>query len=191
MRLYLVRHGETEGNRERRYLGWEDLPLNQRGEAQARALARSLADQPITAIYSSDLIRAQATAAPIAQVLGLPVHLDPDLREVNFGAWSGLTYAEIERRAPDRLRAWIDDPECHAPPGGESLGALRRRALRAVPLRDGALIVSHGGTLRALISHWAGARFWEVQVPLGSVTVVEWEEAPTYHLKVRYVTLTV
>lgn len=175
MRLYLVRHGETEGNRERRYIGWEDLPLNSRGEEQAQALAQSLAREPITAIYSSDLVRAKATAAPIAHAHRLPVQVDSDLREVNFGAWSGLTYAEIERIAPDRLRAWINDPEQHAPPGGESLAALRLRALRAVPLRDGALVVSHGGTLRALLSHWTGGSFWETQIPLAGVIVVEWE----------------
>jgi alpha-ribazole phosphatase len=175
MRLYLVRHGETEGNQQRRYLGWEDLPLTAAGAEQARTLGQTLLHEPLTAIYSSDLRRASATAAAIAEPHGLPVHLDPNLREVNFGAWSGLTYEAIMQTHPGPLRAWIANPEQHAPPGGESLAALRRRALRAVPHGDGVLVVSHGGLLRALLSHWTGRPFWAIAVPLGCVIAVEWD----------------
>jgi alpha-ribazole phosphatase len=175
MRLYLVRHGETEGNRQRRYIGWENPPLTSTGEEQARSLAQALAQHPITAIHSSDLARAMATAGPIAALHHLQVRPDPDLREVNFGAWSSLTYEEIAQTCPDDLRAWIGDPEQFAPPDGESLETLRRRALRALPRQDGALVVSHGGTLRALLAHWTGRAFWEQQVPLACLIVVEWD----------------
>lgn len=175
MRLYLVRHGEAEGNRQRRYIGWEDLPLTRAGEEQARTLAQALAHHPITAVHSSDLSRASATATAIAALHHLPVLTDPNLREVNFGAWSGLTYDEIARTHAGPLRTWIGDPELHAPPGGESLKELRRRALRAIPRQDGALVVSHGGTLRALLTHWTGRKFWQLQVPLACLIVVEWD----------------
>lgn len=175
MRLYLVRHGEAEGNRQRRYIGWEDLPLTSVGAKQAETLARSLAYHPITAVHSSDLSRATATAAAIAAPHLLPVRPDPDLREANFGAWSGLTYEEIARTDSGPLRTWIGDPERHSPPGGESLATLRRRALRAIPRQDGAVVVSHGGTLRALLAHWTGRAFWELHVPLACLIVVEWD----------------
>lgn len=175
MRLYLVRHGEAEGNRERRYIGWEDVPLSAAGRAQAGALARRLAGERLTAVWSSDLRRARETAEIIAAEHGLTVRADPGLREVNFGAWSGLTYAEMMLAAAGPVSAWLADPERHAPPGGESLAELRRRALAALPLQDGALVVTHGGTLRALLSFWLDQPLWAVAAPLAGLTVVDWE----------------
>lgn len=175
MRLWLVRHGEAEGNREGRYLGWEDVPLTPVGEAQAARLADRLAGAPLKLVVSSDLRRAVDTAAAIAGMHGLAVRQHAGLREANFGVWSGLTYDEIHRSHAQRLEAWIAAPEQHAPPGGEALGDLLARALAALPRLDGALVVAHGGTLRTLLSHWLGRPFWDVTVPTASLTVVEWD----------------
>lgn len=177
MRLYLVRHGETQGNQERRYLGWEDLPLTPLGEAQAGALAARLAGEPLTGIWSSDLSRARTTAEAIAARHALPIQIAPSLRETNFGDWSGLTYDEIAQQAPAALWDWIGDPERHAPPGGERLGDLRQRVLTALPRQDGALVVTHGGVIQALLSAWLGCSLWEVHVPLASLTILEWDGA--------------
>src|SRR5438876_6692501 len=88
--LILARHGETDWNRDGRFQGHADPPLNDRGREQARSLADALADQPIEAIYSSDLRRAHETAQIVAQRQGLEVLVDPDLRERDVGEWSGL-----------------------------------------------------------------------------------------------------
>lgn len=172
MKLYLVRHGETDSNAARRYLGWSDEPLNAVGLAQAQALAQRLSTASVTAIYSSDLPRAMQTAAAIAARHGLPVVSLPGLREADFGRWSGLTYTEIEAADPQALRAWLADPETVAPPGGETLAAVRCRALAALPRQDGAVVVSHGGALRAIISALTDRPFWSAEVPPGSLTLL-------------------
>jgi alpha-ribazole phosphatase len=178
MRLYLIRHGETAGNVERRYVGHSDPPLSERGHAQAQALADRLAQVPLTAVLSSDLLRAQATARAIAAPHGLTVRTDSLLRECHFGAFEGLTYEEIAARHHEPLQAWLADPEQVAPPGGETLAQVRRRVAAALPLQDGAAVVTHGGPLRALLSVWTGRPFWELQVPVGSLTVVRWDPHP-------------
>ena len=150
--LLLVRHAETEWNREGRWQGHADPPLNDAGRAQAHALAETLAGEEVDAIYTSDLRRAAETAEILAAALGRPVTADPELREIDVGSWSGLTRAEVAERYPD----W----ETH---DGESIEALQARVVAAV-LRiarqhpDGqVLIVTHGGSIRSLERHFHGA----------------------------------
>lgn len=173
MRLYLVRHGETKGNTAKRYVGWSHEPLTARGEAQAAALARRLATEPVSAVYSSDLTRAMQTAAALAAPHGHPVIPLAGLREANFGDWSGLTYDQIHQAAPATLQAWLSDPETSAPPGGETLACLRSRALAALPRQDRAVVVSHGGPLRAIIGALTGRPFWDISVPLCSLSILD------------------
>ena len=156
--LLLARHGETDWNRDGRFQGHADPPLNERGRAQARALALMLADEPLEAIYSSDLRRAFQTAQLVAVRKGLEVVLDPQLRERDIGHWAGLTRAEIEERFPDELRLWHDGVVgC-----GESREALGERvvtvARRIASAHPGGqvLVVTHGGALR-MLRHAAGA----------------------------------
>jgi len=137
--LLLVRHGETDWNAERRWQGHTDVPLNERGREQARALAEELAaDGRVDAIYSSDLSRARATAETVAERLGLPVTVDPDLREIDVGSREGLTGEEVGDREWD----------------GEAHDAHAERVLRAVHRIAAAhptgrvLVVAHGGCLR-------------------------------------------
>jgi len=171
MKLYLVRHGETEGNRQGRYIGWEDLPLTPAGRHQAELLQHRLATYAVTTVHSSDLIRAVTTA----EAIGAPHHLTPRkdqrLREANFGLWSGMTYDEIHALDPDRLHSWIADPEAH----GESLDHLRQRVLQALPTQDGAVVVTHGGPIRLLLSHWTGCSLWDVQINPGGLIMVDWD----------------
>lgn len=172
MILYLIRHGETEGNRQGRYIGWADPPLTPGGQQQAASLAQRLAGPPIRAVLSSDLSRAMETARPIAAALGLTLQPHPGLREANFGAWCGLTYEEIRQREPERIDAWLGDPERHAPPGGETLAELRQRALAALPSHGPAAVVSHGGTLRAILAHFTRRPFWDFRLATGGITVL-------------------
>ncbi|NLF00533.1 MAG: alpha-ribazole phosphatase [Anaerolineales bacterium] len=157
MRLLLVRHGETAYNAQGRYQGQTDLPLNQLGRQQAALLASRLAGEEIHAIYTSDLRRAAETAALIAVPHRLSVHGEPRLREMSFGAWERLTYAEISERDPQALAAWQADPLGAAPPGGESLAELAARvqsafdSIVALYPEQTVLLVAHGGPLRVLL----------------------------------------
>ena len=121
MKLILVRHGETEWNMQQRFQGHLDIPLNSKGQWQARQAARALADQSIDHLFSSDLLRAQATARSIADTCGCAVQTDSRLREKGFGAWEGLTYAEIMERDAEGYKRWLEDPSVYTPVGGEGL----------------------------------------------------------------------
>lgn len=155
--LVLIRHAETEWNRERRIQGHMDITLSAAGREQAARLALRLASEPIRAVYTSDLARARETAEPLAAALGLPVRVTPLLREVGFGAWEGLTVAELELRWPDEYAAWRCDSVRCRPPEGERVEELQQRALAAVtqilsahPGEDVA-VVGHGGSLKAIL----------------------------------------
>lgn len=150
MDLLLVRHGETDWNREHRIQGHTDVPLNAAGLAQAEALARELADTTLEAVYASDLARARTTAEAVARLQGLDVVLDPDLREKNFGSWEGLTDVEIAERFPDAARGRWGDGETTGQVATRVLGALERIRAR----HDGGpvLVVSHGGAIRTVLA---------------------------------------
>ena len=105
-RICLIRHGETAWNAELRIQGHRDLPLNGSGLAQAEALAGRLAGQRFDALYSSDLLRARQTAQPLADVLGLPVRLEPELRERHFGCCEGKTREEILAYMEGKIAKW-------------------------------------------------------------------------------------
>jgi probable phosphoglycerate mutase len=144
----LWRHGQTIWNVERRFQGQTDIPLDETGEAQADYAARRLATLRPDAIVSSDLVRAQGTAAPLARLTGLAVTLDKDLRERFGGDWEGLSDEEIAERYPAERATWN-------PPNGESTVAVADRVRAALErisasLAAGqlAVVVSHGAALR-------------------------------------------
>jgi broad specificity phosphatase PhoE len=165
--LILVRHGETDWNRDRRWQGQTDAPLNERGRAQARALADELAGEDVAAVYASDLSRARETAEIIAGRLGRAVDVDPRLREVHVGGWSGLTTAEIEARFPEDVSRWRSGDTSHAFDGGETYADMGVRvvgALEEIAARhpgEQVLVVLHGGPIRALLAHAAGITYEE------------------------------
>ncbi|MBT4673039.1 MAG: histidine phosphatase family protein [Rhodospirillaceae bacterium] len=152
--LYLIRHGETEWNRAKKVQGWNDSPLTELGETQARGvagiLAREIADPAEAILYCSPLGRARATAEIIAAELGLDFGLcrfDDDLKELNTGQWDGLTFAEIEAAFPDDLNHFREDSWRNRPPGGESYAMLAARIgkwLDALEETSPVLVVSHG-----------------------------------------------
>jgi broad specificity phosphatase PhoE len=146
--ILLARHGETDWNRDGRWQGWADPPLNETGRAQARALAEQLRGVPFDAVYSSDLARAHETAEIVAAPHAVPVVADPGLREIDIGSWSGLTRAEIDERFPAGERPDGETRDRHA---ARVLKAVERIA-RANPGRR-ILLVTHGGTMRALHGH--------------------------------------
>ena len=108
-----------------------------------------MANEPIVAIYSSDLARARETAAPLAEALCLPLRATPLLREVSFGAWEGLSVSEVEARWPDQYMAWRHDSVSYRPPEGERLEELQQRSMAAVA----AILTAHPGEKVAVFSH--------------------------------------
>ena len=104
MRMLLVRHAETDWNRERRFQGGRDVPLSATGREQAESAARLLAATPLAAVWSSPLARARDTAAIIAAPHGLEVQETAAFREMGFGEWEGLTHDEVRERFADAHR---------------------------------------------------------------------------------------
>lgn len=157
MRFCLVRHGQTDWNLQGRYQGQSDVPLNENGRLQARALARQLQGQYFTAVYTSDLRRARETAEIIAETAGLPVILDPRLREIDQGEWEGQLVEAIKARYTDLWQQRTEDPASVRPPGGETVVEVARRVYAALDditcqHPDGpVLVVSHGLALATVI----------------------------------------
>jgi broad specificity phosphatase PhoE len=158
MRLLIVPHAPTDWNAAGRYQGHSDTTLSELGRRQARVLARRLKLERIDAVYSSDLRRAVETVTAICEPRRLTWRCDARLRELHFGAWEGLTYAEVQGHYAQALTAWEADPLLMAPPGGETLAQLAARVetflagLENVSDPDcTALVVAHRGSLRALL----------------------------------------
>lgn len=151
--ILLARHGETDWNREGRFQGWADPPLNATGRAQAVDLSVQLMAEELAAVYSSPLRRAYETAEVVAASRGLePVTVDA-LREVDVGSWSGLSRAEIEQRFPEQYARWLDYGRGWE--DGETYEQMVDRVVEALQElaegRDGEriLAVTHGGPIRA------------------------------------------
>jgi len=132
--FFLVRHGETDWNREGKYTGQSDIPLNETGLRQAGQAAVQLQEVNPDVIISSDLMRALETARVIADATGAPVQMDRRLREIHQGEWEGLHVNEIKRRFNGLFHAHMNDPLHVCAPGGESIGQVKARVLDA--LRD-------------------------------------------------------
>jgi len=155
--LIFIRHGETDWNRARRFQGCIDIALNADGLDQARRTAIRLRGQQFAAVYSSHLGRARETARPIAEVLGLPLVIEPELRERSYGAFEGQTHDELLRDHPEAYQRWRDRvPDYELPGGGESLVALRARVVeqmhRLATRHAGQTVVAvtHGGVLDSI-----------------------------------------
>ena len=165
--LLLARHGETDWNRDGRWQGHANTTLNERGRAQARALAAEVAGLPIGAVYSSDLARAAETAEIVAARLGVPVRTDTRLRELHLGRWEGLTSPEIEERYPTEIARWRADDGSTAVAGRESYAQMGERVVAALTEiaaahpSDDVLVVLHGGPIRGLLAHAAGITYRE------------------------------
>jgi probable phosphoglycerate mutase len=167
-RIIAIRHGETAWNVDTRIQGHLDVSLNDVGLWQASQVARALMDEPIVAIYASDLLRAWQTAQAIASVAGCPLSAHVGLRERGFGEFEGRTYAEIEAIWPEMSLQWRKREPEWAPPGGESLATMRARVLQTVNtlaaqhLGGQIVLVAHGGVMDILYRLATGQ---ELQAP--------------------------
>lgn len=182
-KLILVRHGQTVWNHEMKYQGHADIELSPIGRQQAARVARRLRDIPVTAVYTSDLKRAFDTARIIAAAHNLPVVAMPQLREIKFGDWEGLTSEEINCRWPDCIRRLYTEPETLTIPGGETFRQLKERAQQAVTTMvqrhpdETVVAVSHGGTIRTIICAALGVslnRVWNIRQDNTAVNILEY-----------------
>jgi phosphoserine phosphatase len=183
-RIILIRHGESEWNISHLYTGQSDVALSGLGRAQAQCVAAYLADKGVTAIYSSPLLRARETAAPLAALTHLPIRIEPGLIEINHGLWQGLTVAQVREKFPGQYERWRAQPHRVTMPQGESLTNVAARAAPALQRicqaeRRGTIAVfSHDATLRVVISLAQGEpleRFWDWNMENASLN---WIEAP-------------
>jgi probable phosphoglycerate mutase len=148
-RILAIRHGETLWNVDSRIQGHLNIGLNDTGRWQAERLGMALKDEPMAAIYASDLSRAHDTALAVSRHTGVPVQPEPGLRERSFGEFEGRTFAEIEIELPEQAQRWRQRDPTFTPAGGESLLMLEARVLSVA----GRLAAQHPGEQIALFAH--------------------------------------
>lgn len=181
----IIRHGYSKFNKEHRFTGQLDVPLDEIGLTQAQNTARYILNNfKVDKIYSSDLCRAYDTARPIAEALGLPIITRRDLREMSVGIWEGRLIEEVKAEYSEAFDLYKSDPGSIEFQGGESYGILTKRVLNALREiandNDGKTVVisTHGGVVRALRCAWYGYSVECIgdipHVPNSSVTVVNY-----------------
>lgn len=190
-KIILVRHGQTEWNRNERFRGHADIPLNATGKRQAEATGKRVASEwRPSAIYTSPLSRAVDTGQAIADHLAksfqarVPVQAIPDLSDIDYGDWQGLTPEEARLRWPTEINAWYISPQTVHIPSGESLEDLRLRAMRVV----GQLIERHAEETIAIVGHTVinrvillgmlglgNERFWHLRQDTCAINLIEAE----------------
>jgi probable phosphoglycerate mutase len=173
----IIRHGQTPWNVDRRIQGWRDIELNDTGHQQARRLAHYLSQttspyQPVHAVYSSDLLRAQQTAQALAQALSVPLALIEAMRERNYGILEGVAFDQMAQLHPEVARVWQSrDPEGIIP-GGETLKTFHARVTQALETlarehqNQRVAVVTHGGAMDII---WRAATATPIQEPRKAV----------------------
>lgn len=186
MKLFLVRHGESESNRLGYFAGQLDAPLTELGHKQAVRVATFFQGMAVDAVYASTLSRAMDTARPTAQMLGLPVIPEPGMREVSAGVWEGMRFTELSKVSPEQYHLWNTDIGSVCFPNGESVEEAALRAQSALVKiaeerpNDTVIVASHGGIIRALLALWEHGDVRAMQhgawAPNASVSEVEYAD---------------
>ena len=184
LRVFVVRHGETEWVRERRFAGSRDIPLTEVGREQCAAVGRALAGTAVAAVYASPLERARASADVIAKPHGLPVRIVPAFSEMSFGSWEGLTRDEVRGRYPDAWAQWRSAPHLFEPAGGETVPGVAARVTAGIKALQDAhdsqtiVLVSHGIVARVIVLDALGLgldRLWTLDAAPAGITEIEYE----------------
>ena len=182
-KVYLVRHGQTEWNKKLTFRGRRDIPLNERGRQEAKAIAEVLKYKRIDAIYTSPLRRSIETAEPTARFFHLGVVPVEGLIDISYGDWEGLTFNEVKKRYKDQYKKWEKRPEKVRFPNGETLDEVRERSfcafkdiLNANPGKS-ILIIPHRVINKVLICASLGlgnSHFWEIKQDPGCINLIEY-----------------
>ena len=181
-RLYLVRHGQTAWNKEQRFRGRADVPLDEVGLAECRALAQAYREQSFDALYASPLTRCRQTLEPLARLRQLEIQTLEGLVDIDFGEWQGRPKNEIQAERPELFEQWMQTPAQVTFPGGESLAQVRERALAAVDRihtehPDGTVVAcTHRVVCKVLVCGLLGipdSRFWRIRQDATCVNLFE------------------
>jgi alpha-ribazole phosphatase/probable phosphoglycerate mutase len=180
--LILVRHGQTDWNKEDRIQGQSDISLNEEGKKQAERIARQLSDKKIDAIYTSKLKRAYQTARVIARPHSLRIIKDERLNEITQGDWEGLTLNEARKKYPVLFKKWLTTPLQTKPPGGESLESVKKRVAEVLneikeshPYQT-VVIVAHevvNALIKSVCEGIGLEHIWDLHSSNGSYEVIE------------------
>ncbi len=191
-KLIIVRHGQSEGNLLHRFAGQTDVPLTELGKKQAEKVTEYLKDEQIDLVISSDLKRAYDTVAPSAEIRGITVITNKNLREINVGKWEYLTYDEIDRHYGEQWRLWKENMSKCEPEGGESLADMKKRIVNEINKialkNDGktVLIGTHATPIRIMETVWRHMPFEAIRdlewVKNASVTRVNYNPDGTFEL---------
>jgi broad specificity phosphatase PhoE len=193
-RIYLLRHGDVDPYWRDRIYGCLDIPLSDEGRAQARRQAEHLAALPLALVVSSGLARTEFGAACLRAQRGAARVDDPELRELDRGAWAGMALADLEREQPGAWSRWYAAPAVSRPPGGESLDDLAARVLPRLrhwaERHIGATIalVTHGWVIRVAVLHVLGLsndHAPRLDVRTGDLTVLDWPRATAGELRLQ------
>jgi len=181
-KIFIVRHGETQWNREEVFRGRKDIPLNEAGQKQAVRVGQHFAHIPVNRIVSSPLERARQTAEAISNRTGVTIGTMDEFTDMNFGIWEGLTLPEVEKDYPSDFALWKTSPEKLRIEGGETLAMVRAR-ISAGLLNIGRLnndvvvIVTHRVICKIIVLHALGIgneHFWDMKFDPGSITLLEY-----------------
>jgi broad specificity phosphatase PhoE len=183
-RLFVIRHGETDWSRKRRFAGSRDIALSPHGRWQCDAVAAALASHFIAAVYASPLDCARTSAEAIARPHRFEVRIEPAFREMAFGEWEGLTRDEVAARFPGPARAWGTSPHLVTPTGGEALTDVAARTvkaveeLRAIHAGEVVVLVTHAIVARLVVLDALGLgpeRLWSVDASPAGITEIEYQ----------------
>jgi broad specificity phosphatase PhoE len=181
MKIFVVRHGETEWNKEEVFRGRKDIPLNETGLWQAGRTGAFFSDKNVSSIYSSPLGRAQQTACKISEATGVPVKVDESYTDMDFGPWEGLSLKAVQKRYPEAFDTWRRSPHRFRIEGAETLTRVRRRVRRGLHTaqREGGptvVIVTHRVICKLLALHFLDVSnrfFWRIKCDPASITLAE------------------
>ncbi len=192
VKIYLVRHGETDLNRDKRFRGHSDVPLNEDGVLQAAGAARMLKLADVTSIYTSPIRRSVETATAIAVVTGARMETDDDFVDIDYGEWQGLTVEEARRKNAGEYEAWERDPGSFTFPGGDSIAAVTDRLRPAFARlvereQEGPFaVVSHLAVLKlcfTVLMDVSADYFWRVGLENGAVSLFTYQPETGYTLE--------
>ena len=184
-KIILLRHGETEWNRLGKYQGQSDIALSEKGRCQAQTLAAHFPVRTLQAAYASDLQRAMETARVATSSFGCTVTAEPRLREVNFGDWEGLTYAQISAGWPEAMEKFFQLPDLLEIPHGETFAEVQQRAMAALEeiaaAHEGATVLAaaHGAVNRTILAgvlHMPLRYIWSLRQDNTAVNILRYEE---------------
>lgn len=187
IRFYLIRHGETTGNKEGRFRGRKDFPLNENGIQQAKDLALELKDIPINAIYCGPLSRTLETARIVGEYHHIPIITEESINNISLGSWEGKLKSEIKKKFPNLYKLWINEPEKLSFKGMEPLKSVQKRSVDFIQKcinewndlpEANILVVTHRAVLKPLIAGLLGIKepyFWKIHMDTAAYSIVEYD----------------